>query len=101
MRLIIMFDLPTTTNKHLRAYRKWHKFLGKAGFIMMTESVYSRLAINKSVATSVKKLVKENLPPAGDIQLLEITERQFANIDYLVGQPKTKVINCQERYIEL
>lgn len=101
MRILIMFDLPSVKRKDIKEYRRWHKFLVRMGFIMMTESVYSRLAINKSVSNSVKRLVKENLPPKGDVQLLEVTERQFASIDYLLGTPKTNIVNCTERYIEL
>lgn len=68
---------------------------------MMTESVYSRLAINKSSSTKIKRLIKENLPPKGDVQMLEITERQFSSIEYLVGTVKTNVVNTPERYVEL
>ncbi len=101
MRIIIMFDLPSVKKTELRAYRKWHDFLVRTGFIMMTESVYSRLVINKSVSTKIKNLIKDNLPKKGDIQMLEITEKQFASIEYLLGNAKTDVINTPERYVEI
>jgi CRISPR-associated protein Cas2 len=96
-----MFDLPVITKKELRNAVKWHKFLLQNGFIMMTESVYSRLAINKTVSTSIRKLIMSNLPPIGSLQLLEITEKQYASIEYLLGTPQCKVINSIERYVEL
>lgn len=68
---------------------------------MMTESVYSRLAINKSSSATIKRLIKENLPPEGDVQMLEITERQFSSIKYLLGTAKTNVVDTAERYVEL
>lgn len=68
---------------------------------MMTESVYSRLTINKSSSATVKRLIKENLPPEGDVQMLEVTERQFSSIEYLLGKVKTNVVNTPERYVEL
>lgn len=101
MRILIMFDLPTVKKKDLKNYRKWRSFLLRTGFIMMTESVYSRLAINKSSSTTMKRLIKENLPPEGDVQMLEITERQFASIKYLLGKAKTNVVDTAERYVEL
>lgn len=96
-----MFDLPSVSSKEIKAAQRWHKFLIRTGFIMMTESVYSRLAINKSISTSIKRLVNENLPPRGNIQLLEITEKQYASMEYLLGDIKTNVVNTTERYVEL
>jgi CRISPR-associated protein Cas2 len=101
MRLIIMFDLPSVTNKEMKYARKWHKFLAQNGFIMMTESVYSRLVMNKSISEGLKKLVKANIPPKGAIQLLEVTEKQFSSMDYLLGEIQNKIIDSIERYVEL
>jgi len=101
MRIIIMFDVPSITKTDLKNYRKWHNFLEKSGFVLMTESVYSRLAINKSTSSAIRKLIDENLPPKGDIQLLEITERQFSNIQYLLGERASKVLNDPSRFTEL
>lgn len=101
MRMIIMFDLPSTTKKELKAYRKWHKFLVRNGFVMMTESVYSRLLLNKSISESERNLVKHNLPSQGVVQLLEITERQFSTIEYCLGEPQNRIIDTIDRYVEL
>jgi len=96
-----MFDLPSITKKDLKACRKWHKFLLRNGFVMMTESVYSRLLLNKSISTSTRNLVKQSLPKEGNIQLLEITERQFSEIEYCLGTPQNKVIDSVDRYVEI
>lgn len=85
----------------MRAYRKWHKFLIQNGYLMMTESVYSRLLLNKSIATSARKKLKQNLPPSGDVHLLEITEKQFASIEYCLGDSQSLVIDTVDRYVEL
>ena len=58
MRIIIFFDLPTVTYWDKREYTRFRKFLIKSGFIMMQESVYSKLANNSSVASSVKENIK-------------------------------------------
>ena len=101
MRIIIMFDMPSVNKKDLRSYNRWHRFLVNTGFVMMTESVYSHLVINKSVSTSVKKLIYKNLPKDGIIQLLEITEKQYAEIEYCLGESKSNVVNTIERYVEI
>ncbi len=101
MRLIIFFDLPTLTNKDLCEYRAFRKFLIKNGFIMMQESVYSRLILNNVSSNLLKKQIYKNLPRGGIIQMLQITEKQFAGIEYLRGKPQTRVVDSNERVINL
>ncbi len=67
----------------------------------MTESVYSRLLLNKSIAASTKNLLLQNLPPQGNVQLLEITERQFASIEYCLAKPQEQVVDTADRYVEI
>lgn len=101
MRIIVMFDVNSTTKTDLRNYSKWHKFLVNSGFNMMTESVYSKLALNPSNAKAIKAEIRKNLPPAGTVQVVELTEKQFNNIEYFLGEPKNNVINTFERYTEI
>ena len=48
MRLILFFDLPSVDSKDLVEYRNFRRFLIKNGFIMMQESVYSKLVTTGS-----------------------------------------------------
>lgn len=101
MRIMIFFDLPTLTAKDLVDYRRFRKFLIKNGFIMMQESIYSRLVINRNSLSLVKKKVKDNLPSGGNVQLLEVTEKQFASIEYLRGKSQKKIVDSEDRVVEL
>lgn len=101
MRLLIFFDLPSTTSKDLFEYRNFRRFLIKNGFIMMQESVYSKLVTNSSSSNLLKKQIYKNLPSAGIIQLLQVTEKQYASIEYLRGHSQTKIIDNDKRIIEL
>lgn len=101
MRLVVFFDLPMLTSADIRNYNAFRKFLIKNGFIMMQKSVYTKLVINGTVSAAVKKAVKSNLPPSGLIELLEITERQFGNIEYLTGNKKSDIIDSDSRIIEI
>lgn len=101
MRIIIFFDLPTLTAKDLVDYRRFRKFLIKNGFIMMQESIYSRLVINRNSLSLVKKKVKDNLPSSGNVQLLEVTEKQFASIEYLRGKSQKQIVDSVNRVVEL
>ena len=77
MRLIVFFDLPTLTSKDLTEYRIFRKFLLQNGFIMMQKSVYSKLVLNGNSSKVMKNKIKKNLPSIGNIELLEVTERQY------------------------
>ena len=68
MRVIVFFDLPTLSAEDRREYAKFRKFLIKGGFMMMQESVYTKMALNKTVADSVVESVKRNKPPKGLVQ---------------------------------
>ena len=101
MRLIVFFDLPTETAKDRREYSKFRKFLISEGFIMMQESIYSKLALNNSIVISEKEKINKNKPPKGIVQLLTITEKQFSEIEYIVGNSTSNILDNTERLIIL
>ena len=101
MRVIVMFDLPVTTKADIRNYNRFRKYLIRSGFIMMQESVYTKLALNATAAEFVMKRVRANKPPAGLVQMLMITEKQFSKIEYVVGSRTSEIIDSAERLVVL
>jgi len=101
MRIIVFFDMPTETEKDCRAYRKFRKFLIKDGYIMMQESVYSKLVINQNAVASALNRLRQNNPRSGLIQVLKITEKQFASIECLYGNVINSKLNSTERLVIL
>lgn len=101
MRVIVFFDLPSVTTKEKREYRNFRKFLIGEGFLMMQESIYSKIVLNNTVANSVKERVRKNKAKKGLIQMLVITEKQYAGIEYIIGESKNKIINNTDRMIIL
>lgn len=99
MRILVFFDLPTDTAADKTAYRHFRTFLIKEGFSMMQESVYSKLALNGSTVELVKKHLQSNIPPKGLVQMLVITEKQFADTVYLVGESRSQVVDSTDKYI--
>ena len=79
----------------------FRKFLIKNGFIMMQESVYSRMVSNSNSSQLLRKQIINNLPKAGNIQLLQVTEKQYASIEYLKGKAQNKILNSTQRIIKL
>ncbi len=101
MRVIVFFDLPTTTSADRRNYTRFRKYLIKSGFYMMQESVYIKLALNQTIADSVITSLKRNKPQSGIVQMLCITEKQFSKMEYIVGMKQEEVIDSDERLIIL
>lgn len=101
MRIMVMFDLPTESLEDKREYRKFRKYLITKGFLMMQESIYTKLVLNQTVAKLVANSVKENKPSKGVVQMLIITEKQFERMEYVVGEKQTSVIDTDERIIVL
>ena len=101
MRIIVFFDLPTETNEDKRNYRKFRKALIKDGFIMMQESVYTKLMTTPSVENSVKNMIHKNKPEKGIVQTLAVTEKQFSKMEFVVGEFKSDVIDSEERVVIL
>lgn len=101
MRLIVMFDLPTLNATDMRNYREFRKFLIKNGFMMMQESVYTKIALNQSMANLITNRVRENKPPKGLVQMFIITEKQFSRMEILVGEVSDEYITDDRRLIIL
>lgn len=101
MRMIIMFDLPTISLQDMREYRRFRKFLIENGFIMMQESIYTKLLLNGSSATLMSKQVRKAVPKDGLVQMLVVTEKQFAGMELLTGELNSTYENSDKRYIEL
>jgi len=101
MRVIVFFDLPTETLEDKRNYRMFRKFLLKKGFIMVQESVYSKLALNTTAANGIVASIKDNKPKSGLVQMIVITEKQYAKMEYIVGENMSEIIDSDARTVFL
>lgn len=101
MRLIVMFDLPTLNAADMRNYREFRKFLIKNGFMMMQESVYTKIALNQSMAQLIANKVRDNKPDKGLVQMFTITEKQFSRMEILVVEVSDEYITDDRRLIIL
>ncbi len=101
MRVILMFDLPMDTAEQRRNYSRFRRELIKNGFMMLQESVYTRILLTQSMQKSVYQLVRKIKPAEGLVQMLTITEKQFSHMEYVVGESKSDVIDSDERLVIL
>jgi len=88
MRILVFFDLPTTTKEDKRAYVLFRRFLLNDGYDMLQWSVYGRLINGLDAERKHMKRLEANLPPAGSVRSLVVTEKQYAAMRILIGRPK-------------
>lgn len=101
MRVIVFFDLPVKTKKDRREYSNFRKYLVKSGFMMMQESVYSKLVLNQNVANGICDSIKKHKPSAGLVQMLTVTEKQYSKMEMVVGSNDSNVVANDERLLIL
>ena len=92
MRILVMFDLPVVTAAERREYVKFRKYLIKSGFLMMQESVYCKLSPNSTLADAMIENVRRNKPEKGLVQVLKVTEKQYAKMEFIVGEGRSEVL---------
>lgn len=85
MRVLLMFDVPVKSKKEQKYATKFRNALIKQGFFMMQFSVYMRICKGIVAAKSAVERVRGILPPLGNVRALIITEKQFDNMQILLG----------------
>lgn len=98
MRMLVFFDLPVVTKAERRAYTVFRRFLLNDGYDMIQFSVYGRILNGTDAETKHLKRLVDNLPPAGSVRVLTVTEKQFASMKLLVGLPlfQEKTVNARQ-----
>ena len=85
MRLLVFFDLPMVSKKEVRIYNQFHKWLIKNGYIMMQYSIYIKSFNNRDSCVNHISQLKKSVPDRGQIRIMMITEKQYSNMEIIVG----------------
>lgn len=85
MRLLVMFDLPTGNKSERKSYAQFRKFLLDDGYHMDQFSVYSRVVLSRESCEAHKARLKAHVPIAGEVTVLELTEKQYESRELLVS----------------
>ncbi len=101
MRVVVFFDLPVESSSERAEYRKFRKVLIKNGFVMMQESVYTKIALNNTAADVIKETIRKNKPAKGLVQMLVVTEKQFEKIEFISGEGQKEFIDSTDRLVIL
>ena len=86
MWILVLFDLRTETKKDKKAYALFRKNLQRDGFTMFQFSIYVRHCASQENAAVHIKRVKSFLPEYGNVGIICITDKQFANIELFYGK---------------
>jgi|SRR5690554_248568 len=99
MRVIVMFDLPVDTREQRRAYRRYRTWLIKSGFVMMQQSIYSKIVLNPTAAQFLRMQIRNQEVKEGLIQVMTITERQYADIELVIGETQSETLDDMRRLV--
>jgi CRISPR-associated protein Cas2 len=88
MRLMVLFDLPTKSEKERKAYTKFRKFLVTNGFMMIQFSIYVRICKGVDAVQMYEDHIAKHIPTRGNIRTLTITNSQYERMNILLGTEK-------------
>ena len=88
MWVLAMFDLPTETPRHRRAYTKFRKDLLNDGFSMMQYSVYKRHCASYESASAHIDRMGRRVPAEGEVRFLTVTDKQYGRIAIFWGKKR-------------
>ncbi len=97
MWTIVMYDLPTETKKERKVAAKFRKELMKDGFSMFQFSLYLRHSASSENADVHKNRVKRLLPETGKIGILQITDKQFGDMEIFYGTKQAELPNVPQQ----
>ena len=87
MRVLVMFDIPTTTKEDRKAGAKFRQRLIREGYFMLQFSIYLRVCKGIKSANTYLDRLQGFLPPRGHIRAIIVTEKQFEHMRILLGKP--------------
>lgn len=84
---VIVFLRPTNRYGTKGAYTAFRKLLTSSGFILLQPEVFMASVPTRRAVEHLLTCLQEKAPETGAVCALTLTERQYANINYLVGAP--------------
>ena len=100
MWIIVLFDLPTNTPKERKQATTFRKDLIRDGFYMLQYSVYIRSFPSREAMNVHVKRIRKILPTDGQITIMTITDKQYADILNYFGR-KTEPLQAAPEQLEM
>jgi len=90
MWILAMFDLPTNSKAERREMTVFRKLLQSQGLFRMQFSVYARFCDNRRLTDTVLHAIRKGVPPKGEVRLIYITDKQYAEMFIFEGTVKKR-----------
>lgn len=100
MWMFVLFDLPVVEKEERKSATAFRNFLLDEGFSMTQYSVYNRLLSGKEAVEKYSRKIFERLPDDGKVDIICITDKQYANI-ISYSSRKVKPKNNQDNQLLL
>jgi CRISPR-associated protein Cas2 len=100
MWVFVLYDLPTETASHRKAFALFRKNVMKDGFQMFQFSIYIRHCPSRENAEVHIKRVKSFLPKEGNVCIFLVTDQQF-NMMQLFRSGKASEMATPTQQLEL
>ncbi len=81
MWVMVLFDLPTDTDRQRKAATRFRKNLLDDGFTMFQFSIYLRFCPSMENAKVHIKRIKGQLPKEGKVGIMTITDKQWERME--------------------
>lgn len=95
--LMVFFDLPVKTKPQRRRASQFRIFLKKDGYMMLQLSVYARVCRGQDAVEKHVRRVRATLPKEGSVRTLQVTDKQYARMELLLGTgPKNESIGASQ-----
>lgn len=85
MRILVMLK-PTNRRGTKMAYTSLRKFLISDGYLLWGPELYMRVTTSRKSAEKHLRRLRDYDPGTGNVRVLKLTEKQFANIWNLTGE---------------
>ncbi len=97
MWTLVLYDLPTETKKDRKLAAKFRKDLLQDGFRMFQFSMYVRHSASSDNAYVHKRKVIKNLPEHGKVGILQITDKQFGQMELFFGKKQQERLDIPQQ----
>ena len=102
MRILLLYDLPSVTNKDKKIYKEFVKFLITEGFVRIQESVFVKACLNANAVKTCKNRIRQNSPIKGSIRLFVLTEENYQRGENINNNYSfSELIQTTDYYIQI
>lgn len=84
--ILLLFDLPVTTDEDRRLYRYFRKWMRSNGYVMYQKSAYVKLLRNMETAENELCKIRTAAPEGGQVNAAAMTLAAFKQIQTLKGE---------------